>query len=386
MKFPWFRTAAGTLAIAFGSFGILGLAVVLPFLVASFGFGPAVAGLVMPAVYIGCICTSVAGGHLADRWGGERVAAIGMATLSVGLSLSAFAGGVVAYVLGAFVAGLGYGIANPATSLMVDPGPRGGRGVFFGVKQAGVTLGGVLAGFLLPFISASYDWRIALVSVALTQLVTAVGLLAIPRVSGIREPREVVPDRTGYVLRVFPGSLYGAGMAGAQIAVMGLMVIYLTHLGLSPIEGGLVYGGALAVAIAARIFWGYVSDRAPQDRSVPLRWCAILGVFGSLALAVPHPAFSILAAAFVGVGSAAWNGAYIASVVTSASVSGQGASIGRALLLINVGCVGGPLLAAAILFLSHSWSVMWLAMSALQVGALIALNRATTVGVKVEQA
>ncbi len=379
-SFLWRQTTVGTLSIAIASFGILGLAVVLPFLVVSFGFGAAVAGLVMPAVYVGCICTSVAGGHLADRWGGERIAALGLALLSSGMGLCAVAGGVSGYVLGAFVAGLGYGITNPATSLMVDPGPRGGRGVLFGVKQAGVTLGGVLAGVLLPFVSARLDWRIALTAVAILQLATALGLLGLPRSPLRKGSRVETLNRTGYVLRAFPGSLYGAGMAAAQITVMGFMVIYLTQLGHSPIEGGLIYGGALAIAIFARILWGYVSDRVPQDRSLPLRWCAVLGVLGSISLAVPHTGFSVVAAVLVGVGSAAWNGAYIASVVTTAAESGQGASIGRALLVINVGCVAGPLLAAAVLFVSHSWSVMWLSMAVLQVGALVAVKRATVVG------
>jgi MFS family permease len=377
------RTGIGTVAIAVASAGILGLAVVLPFLVSDFGFGPAIAGLVMPAVYIGCICTTIAGGRMADRWGGERIAALGLLVLAAGTSLACLAPDVRVYFLGALVAGMGYGIANPATSLMVDPGPAGGRGLLFGIKQAGVTLGGVLAGWLLPVLSTRFDWRIALAMVAACQLATCIGMLAIPRAQSRSRPRHVVEVDAGYKLKPYPGSLYGAGMAAAQISVFGLLVVYLTQLGMSPINAGLVYGGALAIALVARIVWGVVSDRKPADRSVPLRWCAALGMLGSLALAAPFPAFALTAAVFVGAGAAAWNGAYLASVISSAAASGQGASIGKALLLINIGCVAGPLTASGVLALTHNWILLWLVMAAVQAGSLVAVNRATVVGVRV---
>jgi nitrate/nitrite transporter NarK len=172
-------------------------------------------------------------------------------------------------------------------------------------------------------------------------------------------------------------------MAAAQISVFGLMVVYLTQLGSSPIHAGLIYGGALAIAVGARILWGVLSDRKPADRSIPLRWCAALGILGSLSLAIPLPALALTAAVFIGAGAAAWNGAYLASVISSAAASGQGASIGRALRLINVGCVVGPLTASLVLALTHSWVVLWLVMAAAQAASLVAVNRATIVGLKV---
>ena len=81
-------------------------------------------------------------------------------------------------------------------------------------------------------------------------------------------------------------------------------------------------------------------------------------------------------------GAAAWNGAYLASVISSAAASGQGASIGKALLLINIGCVVGPLTASGLLALTHNWVLLWLVMAGVQAGSLLVLNRATIVGVR----
>jgi hypothetical protein len=70
-------------------------------------------------------------------------------------------------------------------------------------------------------------------------------------------------------------------------------------------------------------------------------------------------------------------------VISSAAASGQGASIGKALLLINIGCVAGPLTASGVLALTHNWILLWLVMAAVQAGSLVAVNRATVVGVRV---
>ena len=379
-------TVLGTAAIGVASAGILGLAVVLPFLVKEFSFGAPIAGLLMPIVYLGCICTTVSGGRLADRWGGERTAALGMVLLVVGVLICCAAPHMPVYFAGALVSGMGYGIVNPATSLLVDPGTGGGRGAILGIKQAGVTVGGVMAGWILPTLSIRFDWRVALAFVAALQLITCLLLLIVPRVAVAANRAPASSDDSGYRLRPFPGSLYGAGMAAAQVSIFGLLVVYLTQLGQSPVSSGLLYGAALALAVIARVVWGVVSDRVPADRTIPLRWCAVIGAVGSILLAVPWVGFAVAAAVMVGLGAAAWNGAYLASVISSATKSGQGASIGRALLLINVGCVVGPLVASGILALTHEWYLVWVLMALLQVGSLIAVNRATVPGLRLAQA
>jgi len=372
------RLVMGTIGITAASGGLFGLAVVLPFVVHEFDVSPAIVALVMPAIYIGCFSTSVAGGKAADRWGGARVSALGLVIMSAGVGVASQAGMMAVYLAGGLITGIGYGVVNPSTSVMVDPGSGGGRGMLLGVKQAGVTLGGALSGLLLPVFAMRVGWAVALLGAAVLQMVVGVGILAGPRVSLAGRSRALGEPAEGYRLRPNPGSLYGLTMAGAQITCVGLLVVYLTQdVGLSAVAAGFVFGSVLWVAVVARIVWGVVSDRRPHNRSFPLQMCGALGVLGFAALAVPRPAFVAIAALLIGGGAAAWNGAYLAAVIASADL-GEGAAVGRALLLVNLGCIVGPLVASAILVSTDSWVLLWLAMAAVQGLGLIAVTRATS--------
>lgn len=385
------QLAVGTLGIAAASGGLLGLAVLLPYVMRDLHVRPAAAALVMPAAYVGCSATSVLGGKAADRWGGARVAVLGLTVMALGALLASRAEVMPAYVAAACVTGLGYGIVNPATSVMVDPGSGGGRGLLLSVKQAGVTFGGAASGLLLPAAAEHSGWPLALVAVAVLQLLPATVMLRLrraavapapvpgsaPTPAPTLAPTPAAVDGRGYRLAPNPGSLYGLTMAGAQITGFGLLTVYLTdRLHVGEVLAGLVFGGVLAVAVGARVVWGLASDRRPADRSRPLQACAVLGAVGFALLAVPSPAAVTVAVLLVGGGAAAWNGAYLAAVMSSGT-SGQGAAVGRALLMINVGCIAGPLLGSAVLALVGSWSVLWLTMAAAQALGLVAVTRAT---------
>lgn len=371
------QVAVGTLGIAAASGGLLGLAVLLPYVMRDLQVRPAVAALVMPAAYVGCSATSVLGGKAADRWGGARVAVLGLAVMALGALLASRSGVMPAYIVAACVTGVGYGVVNPATSVMVDPGSGGGRGVLLSIKQAGVTLGGAGSGLLLPVAAEHAGWPSALVVVAALQLLPATVMLRLRRPRILPGVPTAPADDHGYRLASNPGSLYGLTMAGAQITGFGLLTVYLTdRLGVAEVTAGLVFGGVLAVGVVARVLWGLASDRRPANRSRPLQACAVMGTLGFVLLAVPLPAAAAVGVLLIGGGAAAWNGAYLAAVMSSGT-SGQGALVGRALLMINVGCIAGPLVGSAVLAIVGSWSVLWLAMAAAQALGLVAVSRAT---------
>lgn len=383
MSLPWAAVrspllALGTLGITAASCGLLGLAVLLPYVMHDFGVRPAVAALVMPAAYAGCSATSLLGGRAADRWGGTSVSAAGLTVMTAGIAVASQAGTMAVYLAGACAAGMGYGIVNPATSVMVDPGGVGGRGTLLSVKQAGVTLGGVASGLLLPPVAEHAGWPAALAAVGALQLLVTAAMLALP---GGRTRAAAPPDIDhGYRLRPNLGGLYGLTMAGAQVTGFGLLTVYLAQkVDLTGIAGGAVFGAVLGVAVLSRVLWGMASDARPGNRSRPLQACALLGAAGFAVLAVPSPATVAIGALLIGGGAAAWNGAYLAAIVASGE-SSQGAALGRALLLINIGCIGGPLLGSAILATAGGWSVLWLTMAAAQGIGFVAVTRATITG------
>src|SRR3546814_19331100 len=68
--------------------------------------------------------------------------------------------------------GLSNGTANPAGSEVLQRySPPGKRNLIFSIKQAGVPLGGVIAGLAIPAMVISVGWRAALFACAILVVV-----------------------------------------------------------------------------------------------------------------------------------------------------------------------------------------------------------------------
>src|SRR3546814_16649551 len=71
-------------------------------------------------------------------------------------------------VLSCFLMGLSNGTAKPAGSEVLQRySPPGKRNLIFSIKQAGVPLGGVIAGLAIPAMVISVGWRAALFACAI---------------------------------------------------------------------------------------------------------------------------------------------------------------------------------------------------------------------------
>lgn len=339
---------------------------------------PSLAALLMPAAYFGSLATSVGGGALSDRFGGRPIAALGLALIASGVTIAGLAPTFVIYLAGALVTGTGYGIANPATSVLVNSVTIGGRGLQLGIKQAGVTLGGLVVGLALPPIVGLARWFVALFALAGCVVLVAVWLFRGGTRSDDAAATVVDPVWEPVALRPFSGGVFGFAMSSAQVASFGLLAVYLVdRLHMSPARASVVFGLVLGTGVLSRIGWSAMSDwsfrrrteRPWRGRVLPLRMCATIGLAGFVSMTIPTPSAAVLGAFLLGVGAAGWNGAYLAAVMPS-GVAGGGRTVGRALMFINVGCMVGPLLAGAVLAGIGRWDVMWAMLAALQVLAL----------------
>ena len=138
---------------------------------------PTIAPAVMPELgwtetAIGCLAAmttfgSVAflltGNPLIRRTGPIRALQIGLGLGGVGVALLALPF-FAAPILASFLIGLGYGPSTPAGSDVLQRyAPVRHRNLIFSIKQAGVPVGGVLAGMALPPIAEAAGWRATLV-------------------------------------------------------------------------------------------------------------------------------------------------------------------------------------------------------------------------------
>lgn len=374
----WRLLAYLTAAYGAGAFGVLGVSPLSPILLHDFGLTRFQVGLLLPAVYVGGLVVSLPAGHLADRFGARICLSGGLALSGV---LLALASGVTAFsaLLGCLlVAGVGWSIVNPAIGrAIIEIFPASERGLAMGIKQMGLTVGGIAAAVVLPALAARQGWRIAIGVCAVVALV--------PVALGWRPMRALarpVPDET--VTSAMPQSSWwwlarpplvllfaaGLGLGMTQSAVLGYLPLFGTQrLRLTPVGAGWLLAFAQIGATAARLALGFASDRWLGGQRIPwLVATALVGTVTMLRFAWPgamSPVAALIVAFWIGVGAFGWVGIYL---VLTAEVGGRdqaGLLTGVAMGVIFAGILVGAPLFGFLLERADSYVAPWLTFAGL---------------------
>jgi MFS family permease len=289
------------------------------------GFAPILAGYFVGIMYISASTVALMTGGLVLRYGSIRVSQAALLACAVAMVLLTVLP-LPWMPLAALILGAGYGPITPASShVLAKTTPPHMMSFMFSLKQTGVTLGGALAGVMLPPIVTAFNWRTASLTVAV--LCVIVCFVAQPLRAALdddRNPKHPVSPR--HILHPFQllfanpalirHTFTGATYAGLQMCFTAYIVAYLTH----DFAWSLAAAGvALAIGnfggVAGRIGWGMVADRTRAPR-------AVLGVLGmAMTLAMVALAFTgtgwpvmvVFAVCLLfGLTGISWNGVQIA--------------------------------------------------------------------------
>lgn len=351
--------------------------VLAPALAPAFEVPASWSGYYVAVVYLGATVASAATFQLLRRAGALGVTA--MAALLTGLGLAALAPGLLLpAVLGALVAGLGYGLTNPAASeILARATPADGRALVFSLKQTGVPLGGMLAGALVPWLLEATGWQATLLIVAGACLVASVLVLT----PGIRidNPRPQVGGAgAAGAVRLVLGhrdlrrlAFASFGLAAMQLCVTAALVAHLVETaGYTLPAAGLLFALAQGAGVAGRILWGMVADITGSARRTFLLLCCGItaGAWALAFLDAGWPGWLVaLLCLLVGGTSLAWNGVYIAEIVRLAPPQGAGAATGGALMFTYAGVVVGPPLFSLMAGLAGSYAAAYGSISLLTI-------------------
>src|SRR5256714_4193210 len=146
----WAILALVTAAHGFGALAVLAVAPLAPLLLDSLQLTRAQVGWFLPAVYLGGVLMSLPAGWLTDRLGVRATLGLGQLVIGVCVIPAALGANLAACLACLVFAGFGFSVLNPSSGKAVVewfPPPR--RGVALGIKQTGLTLGG-LTGALTP--------------------------------------------------------------------------------------------------------------------------------------------------------------------------------------------------------------------------------------------
>jgi MFS family permease len=356
---------------------------IAPAIVADLAINPALVGVFLSvSSAAGFLSTLVCGGFIL-RYGALRMTQIGMLSLGGGLALSA-TGWVGSFVPGGFASGLGQAVSTPSSSHLLGRfSPPRLAPLIFSLKQTGVPAGLMLAGVLAPALVEAYGWRAAILVCAAICAGTALALQPLrARFDTDRNPAQpltpaAIRGNIASVLREPALRLLCFTMfsfVGLQSLFTGFFVLYLVRgLGNDLARAGLVFSIAVAVAVPARIGWGWVGSRLMR----PDRLLALLGVAMSLAAALTASLqgewpmwLLVLSASLFSATAVSWHGVLLAEVARLSPPGRIGATTGVVLSFGDAGSLVMPLLFSAALALADSYRVGFLigALPALAVG------------------
>ncbi|MDA8335808.1 MAG: MFS transporter [Peptococcaceae bacterium] len=378
---PWCYLALATAAQMSTAFISLGVASLIPFLVHPLKLTTAEVGLTGGAVNVGMMALALPAGYLADRYGEKRVLAA--ACLLTGLSVMAASvmqtfPGLYAVLL---FTGFWAGSVTPAGSKLVAIWfPAGGLGFAQSVRQTGVTMGGLLAALLLPFLATRTEWHQAFFLSGLPGLLAALSVGLFYRQAPVGQSPTAGPAGWQTVLEtlldrdVWLTCLTGMFFVGGQFILLSYLQLFLhSRLHLPDLSTGRFLAVLILAGTGGRIFWGFVSDRWFGGGRKPVLVMAG-GVTAAASLAMllvrpPTPLPAVVALTFLlGFAGLGWNGVYVTLLSElGAARSAAATAVGVGISLMQLGVLVLPPLFGYLVDRSHAYRDSWWFMAAVLV-------------------
>jgi ACS family hexuronate transporter-like MFS transporter len=387
-RFRWVVLALATAGHASGSVAALAVAPLAPFLVDALGLSRGQVGLLLPAVYLGGVLMAVPAGWLTERRGVGLALTGGLLVAGGMVVLAALAASLPALLGWLVLAGFGFSVLNPTTGKAVyDWFPARERGAAMGIKQAGLTLGGIAAALVLPPIAAAVDWRLAMATAGGAAVATGLVIAGVYRTPPPRETAAPAPPPALSALRPFlrrraVAVVFAAGLAlsVAQSSLLGFLVLFAREtFPLSAVEAARMLALAHLGGVVGRLGWGFASDRYFLGRRRPgLAINAVIGAvaYAGFALGDGLPLAAAAGLAFVaGIGAFGWVGLYFALVAEIGGAASAGLVTGLATVFAWSGVLVGPPLFGWLLSTTDSYRVPWLVLAAVALAVAAVLPR-----------
>lgn len=367
---------------AASSLAYLTLPVIAAEAAASFALPAGLVGLYTGLAFFGSAVASLLTAGVSPRIGAVRMCQWAAAANVAGL-LCLLPAEPLLLPVAALLIGAGYGPMNPAGSFLlarVVPAER--LSLVFSIKQTCVPIGYGLAGLLLPPVVLLAGWQGAVLVSA--GLVAAIGIASqCWRTRLDRARGEGTPFRLGKVLAPLGMVAAHAGLrrmaacslvfSGVQLGVASFLVVYLHEVvGMSLAAAGSVLAIANVAAVAGRIGWGWVADRASAGwvlGGLGLGMATSVALILTVSLAWP---FALVAALGVALGATVigWNGVFLAETARQSPEGKVSEATSGVMVLTFLGSVVGPPLLSALLAITQSYTMgfMLLAFAALAMG------------------
>lgn len=359
-----------------------GMGVLYPFIQEELNTTSAQLGLISSGQWAGTAATVLFTGWLADVLGARRLLTTSLIIVAVGLLLFSQMQSVVQGVLVGVLMGIGFSGSGPGnTKAIMDWISRRMRGMAMGVREATITVGGIIAAGLLTFLAVTYDWRITMIVMAVITATSATLFFifyrdkpdsladSIDRADTTTKPTSKIPQVVRNV-NIWLGAAFGISVGVIHMVIAAYLVLFLkADLGMSSGEAGGMLAILMAGGAVGRIGWAMVSDLMFKGQRVEVLGFVSLMALVSTALMALLPSTSSLPVVallvfVVGVMTVGRSGVYVVFVAELAGPELTGTAIGfNAMIGILSGVVVTPLF-GFIADQTGSYAMSWWMMAA----------------------
>lgn len=335
---------------------------------------PALIGVFVALTSVSSLVTTMTCNPFIVRYGGLRMSQVGLVLMAVGIAAAAV-GSLSFFVVSALVTGCGTSLSTPASSQILHRyAPPRYAPLVFSIKQTGVPVGSMMAGFLIPFFILNFGWQVGFLVISLMCLVLAVMLQpSRGEFDRDRQPGyDLSPKSAKTTFLTVMGMQGLRRLAIATFAFVGLQSVFMAFFVTYLVDGlghpltvaGPVFSTAMATAIFARIFWGWVGSRLDTPRMVLAALGISMGI-ASAALACytsEWPIWLMTGAASLFCATAvSWHGVLLAEVARLSPAGMVGGMTGGVLAFGNAGQIVFPMAFSAFLDLTGSYAWGFLA-------------------------
>ncbi len=379
----WGSALSATLLVqVVSSFAAASVPLLGPILTQRWHWPPESIGYISATVSLGICWCLACGGPMLEHHGPIRTLQIGLVAVALGMLLLATPVAAVG-LAGALLLGLGLAPNNPAGStILMRTAPPSHRNLIFSIRQAGVPLGGAIAGMSVPPIAAAVGMP---PTIAFVVAIVAVSLLVVQLFQRRLDLEKGPPNRRWARMFLSPSALrksaeairahpslplltgIGISFSIAQASVTAFTATYLvTHHGQDLAAAGQFVAVLLTASTLARIGLGWLADR--WRRGLLLLCLLLIGAAIAILLLVLSSAWPgwtlYLSVALIGATSLGWNGVYMAELARLSPPGLIGDVTSAANLFGFIGSFCGPILFALIASATASFDWPYLLVAA----------------------
>ncbi|MGH0633490.1 MFS transporter [Bacillus pacificus] len=347
-------------------------------------------GLLVSVVNVGPLFCMLFVGRLLDQYNEKILISISSFLLGGSFLVTNIVSGLNGLLFVLLLVGMFYSVSQPGGSKVILKWfSKENRGLAMGIRQAGIPIGGALAGVLIPFLTIQYNVTYAINSIACICIIG--GLLFF---MFYKEPYVQVDARKGRIkisfwtqLKVvickkdlYPIYITGICMISLQMVLVGHFMKFLVkEQSITSIVAGTVFSVMFFSGMIGRVILASISDLFYNgNRRTPLfiAVCASIGLILLLVMSIHTVTSGVLygVSALLGFFSIGWFSLFIAEVAELAREDSVGITVSLALTFNQIAIIVAPILFGYIVD-KKGYTYAWLCIVVLLCISVVSLYR-----------